>query len=101
MNDLRTGFLQRHRKRLHDPIDLAPPPVKRVCPKRSGEGPATEVPSSTMHHPDEAAPSAATAVQPDVVGPGVAAMVQPDVLDPEASGWTIAAMPGPTTSGLA
>ncbi|KAL6323260.1 hypothetical protein AAG906_029267 [Vitis piasezkii] len=36
MNDLRVGFLQRHRKRLYDPIDIAPPPAKRVCPKEMG-----------------------------------------------------------------
>ena len=34
INDLRTGFLERHRKRLHEAIDIVPPPAKRACPKK-------------------------------------------------------------------
>ena len=40
MNDLRTGFLERHRKRLHEAIDIVPPPAKRACPEKTQEDPA-------------------------------------------------------------
>ncbi|RVW35590.1 hypothetical protein CK203_112559 [Vitis vinifera] len=62
MNDLRTGFLQRHRKRLYDPIDLAPPPARKDCPERDDEDLTIEVPLSAMAHSDEAGSSAAAAV---------------------------------------
>ena len=52
MNDLRMGFLQRHRKRLYDLIDLAPPPAKKACPDRGGEDPAAEAPLLVGAHPD-------------------------------------------------
>ena len=48
MNDLRTGFLKRHRKRLHEAIDIVPPPAKKVCPERAKEDLVTEAPPSTM-----------------------------------------------------
>ena len=79
MNDLRTGFLQRHRKQLYDPIDLAPPPAKRVCPERGGEDPATEVPLSATAHSDEAGSSTAAVVQLDIAGSDAAATARPDV----------------------
>ena len=82
MNDLRTGFLERHRKRLHEAIDIVLPPAKKVCPERAEEDLVTEAPPSTMPQPDEVGPSVATATQPDVVGPSAAAMVQPDVAAP-------------------
>ena len=85
MNDLRTGFLQRHRKRLYDPIDLAPSPAKRVCLDRGGEDPVTEVPLSIMAYLDEAGSSAAAAVQPNAVGSNVAATAWPDVPGPSAA----------------
>ena len=75
MNNLRTGFLQRHRKRLYDPIDLAPPPAKRVCPERGREDLAIEAPLSTTTHPDEEGSSATAAVQPDATGSNTAATV--------------------------
>ena len=84
MNNLRAGFLQKHRKRLYDPIDIAPPPAKRVCPERSEEDPTAEVLSSTMSHSDEAGPSATTATLPDVIGPSAMAATQPDVARPKA-----------------
>lgn len=62
MNNLKTGFLQRHSKRLYDPIDLASPPTKRVCPERDGEDPTTEVPLSVTAHPNEVSSSSAAAV---------------------------------------
>ena len=79
MNDLRAGFLERHSKRLYDPIDIVPPPIKKVCPERAEEDLVAEVPPSTMSHPDEAGPSSAAATHPNVVGLSPAAMVQPDV----------------------
>ncbi|RVX05863.1 hypothetical protein CK203_023757 [Vitis vinifera] len=59
MNDLRTGFSQRHRKLLYDPIDLAPSPAKKVCPER-GSG-------------------ATAAVQADAPGPSSATIAQPGI----------------------
>ena len=85
MNDLRVRFLERHRKRLYDPIDIDPPPTKRVCPERVEEDPATEVPPSTMSHSDKAGPNAAAATQPDVAGLNAMAMVQSDVVAPATS----------------
>ena len=82
MNDLRVRFLERHRKRLYDPIDIVPPPTKRVCPERVEEDPTAEVPPSTMSHPDKAGPSAATTTQPDVARLNAVAVVQPDVVAP-------------------
>ena len=93
MNDLRTGFLQRHRKWLYDPIDLAPPPAKKDCPERDGEDPTAEVPLLAMAHPDEASSSAATAVQPDTAGSDAAATTRPEV--PGLSAATVA-QPGLT-----
>ena len=40
MNDLRTRFLERHRKRLHEAIDIVPPPAKRACLENNQEDPA-------------------------------------------------------------
>ena len=82
MNDLRTGFLKRHRKRLHEAIDIVPPPAKKVCPERVEEDLVMEAPPSTMPQPDEVGPSVVTATQPDVAGPSAAAMVQPDIVAP-------------------
>ena len=93
MNDLRTGFLQRHRKLLFDPIDLAPPPVKRVCPERGEEDPTTEIPLSATTHSDEVGSSAATAVQPDAAGSVIVAKAQLDVPGPSAAAVT---QPGTT-----
>ncbi|KAL6333602.1 hypothetical protein AAG906_028787 [Vitis piasezkii] len=36
MNYLRTGFLERHRKRLHEAIDIVSPLAKKACPGRGG-----------------------------------------------------------------
>lgn len=82
MNDLRVGFLERHRKRLYDPHDIVPSPAKRVYPKRVEEDPTMEVFPSTMSHPDKVGPSTVAATQPDVAGPNTAAVFQPDVAAP-------------------
>ena len=79
MNNLRARFLQKHHKRLYDPIDIAPPPAKRVCPERSDEDPTAEVPSSTTSHSDETGPRVATTTLPDAIGPSAMAATQPDV----------------------
>lgn len=33
--DLRVGFKERHRKRLHEAIDMVPPPAKKACPEKA------------------------------------------------------------------
>ena len=88
MNDLRTGFLQRHRKRLYNPIDLASPPAKKACPDRGGEDPTAEAPLSAAAHPNEAGSSAAAGAQPNAVGSDTAATVQ-------------AGAPGPSSTAIA
>ena len=82
MNDLRTGFLERHRKWLHEAIDIVPPPAKRACPEKAQEDPAGEAPPSTMPQSDEAGPSAVAVTQPNVAGPSASAPVQPDAIAP-------------------
>lgn len=39
MNDLRAGFMERHRKRLYEEIDIAPLPAKRACPEKAQKDP--------------------------------------------------------------
>ena len=39
ISELRERLMQRHGKRLHIPIDLGPPPAKKVCLDRGGEDP--------------------------------------------------------------
>ncbi|KAL6315266.1 hypothetical protein AAG906_000348 [Vitis piasezkii] len=68
MNDLRTGFLERHRKRLYEAIDIVPSPAKRVCPKNPQEDPAAK--------PDVAGPSAAAVVRPDTGTPSNASATE-------------------------
>ena len=85
MNDLRTGFLQRHRKLLYDPIDLAPSPAKKVCPERGEEDPAAKAPLPTTAHSNEAGSSATAMVQLDVVGSGATAAVQANAPGPSSA----------------
>lgn len=59
--DLRVGFKERHRKRLHEAIDMAPPPAKRTCPERVQEESEREIPLVTVPPPDIAGPSSASA----------------------------------------
>ena len=35
MNDLRAGFMKRHRKRLYEAIDIVSFPAKRPCPEKA------------------------------------------------------------------
>lgn len=35
MNDLRPGFMERHRKRLYEMIDIVSFPAKRPCPEKA------------------------------------------------------------------
>ena len=93
MNDLRTGFLQRHRKRLYNPIDLTLPPAKKVCSEQGGEDPTTEALLSATAHPDEAGSSATATAEPDAAGSGAAVAVQ--VVAPGPSS-TAVAQPGTT-----
>ena len=46
--DLRVGFKERHRKRLHEAIDMVPPPTKKACPEKAREKPGREVPPMPM-----------------------------------------------------
>ena len=85
MNDFRAGFLERHCKRLCDPIEIVPSPAKRVCPEIAEEDPVAEVPPSIMSYPNEAGSTAAVATQLDVVGPHAAAATQTDVAGPSAA----------------
>ena len=82
MNDLRVMFLERHRKRLYDPLDIVPSPAKRVCPERVEEDPTMEVFPSTMFHPYKVGPSTVAATQLDIAGPNAATVFQPDVAAP-------------------
>ncbi|RVW64612.1 hypothetical protein CK203_048494 [Vitis vinifera] len=41
--DLRVGFKERHRKHLHEAIDMVPPPTKKACPEKAREKPGREV----------------------------------------------------------
>lgn len=82
MNDLRVGFLERHRKRLNEAFNIVPPPAKRVCLERAEEDPTMKAPPSTMPQLDEAGPSAAAATQLNIAGPNVVAVVQPNAVVP-------------------
>ena len=93
MNNLRTGFLQRHRKWLYDPIDLTPPPAKRVCPEGGGEDPMIEAHLPATAHLDKAGSSATAAVQPDAAGYDAAATAQVGATGPSAAA---VAQPGTT-----
>ena len=74
--------MQRHGKRLYVPIDLGPPPAKKVCPDWGGEDPAPEVPASAATRPNEDGPSTSSAAPPDAAGSSAAATVQADALGP-------------------
>ena len=74
-SELRARLRQRHGKRLYVPIDLGPPPAKKVYPDRGGEDPVPKVPTSVATCPDEGGPNASSAAPPDAAGPSAAAMV--------------------------
>ena len=82
MKDLKTGFLERHRERLYEAIDIVPPPTKKVCSERAQEDLAEGAPPSTMPQQDKVGPSAAVATQPDAARPSTAAAVQLDAAAP-------------------
>ena len=82
MKDLKTGFLERHRERLYEAIDIVPPPTTKVCSERAQEDPVEGAPPSTMPQPDKVGPSVTVATQPDVARPSVAATVQLDATAP-------------------
>ena len=70
--------MQRHGKRLHVPIDLGPPPAKKVCLDRGGEDQAPKVPAPAATRPDEEGAGASASVPSDAAGCNTAAMVQAD-----------------------
>ena len=96
MNDLRAGLLRRHRKRLYDLIDLAPPLAKRTYLKRGEEDPAPEAPASTATRPDEAGISATSATLLDTIGSSATATVQANAPGPSSMA---AAQSGTTAFG--
>ena len=63
MNDLRAEFKEKHRKRLHEAIDMVPPPAKKACSERAQEEPAREVPPIVVSPSDVAGPSRAPAAK--------------------------------------
>lgn len=67
-NNLRVGFKERHRKCLHEAINMAPSPVKKTCPKRVQEEPAREVPPMVVPLSDVARSSSAPVVEKDTGG---------------------------------
>lgn len=69
MNDIRSGFMERHRKCFYEVIDIDPLPAKRPCPEKAQEDPAGEAPPSIVPHLDIAGPRAAVVTQLDVAGP--------------------------------
>ena len=96
MNDLRAGLLRRHRKRLYDLIDLAPPLAKRTYLKRGEEDPTPKAPASTATRPDEAGISATSATLPDTIGSSATATVQANAPGPSSMA---AAQSGTTAFG--
>lgn len=83
--DLRSGFKERHHKRLHKAIDVVPPLAKRACPERVQEEPEREVPLMPVPLPDIAglssAPIAEKEADPAPSGASNGAAVVEEVLD--------------------
>ena len=77
-SELRARLTQRHAKRLHVPIDLGPPPVKKVRLDRGGEDPAPKVPALAANRPNGDGASASAPAPPDAARSSMAAMVQAD-----------------------
>ena len=63
MNDLRTEYKEKHRKRLHEAIDMVPPPAKKACSERAQEELAREVPPVAVPPSDVAGPNSAPAAK--------------------------------------
>lgn len=63
LNDLRTYFKERHRKCLHEAIDMVPPPAKRACSEGVREEPGREVPSMLVPSLDVVGPSSVPAIE--------------------------------------
>ena len=79
-SELSERLMQRHGKRLHVPINLGPPPAKKVCLDRGGEDPAPKVPAPTATRPDGDGAGTSASGPPDAAGSSTAAMVQADAL---------------------
>ncbi|RVW61439.1 hypothetical protein CK203_032029 [Vitis vinifera] len=77
-SEIRERLMQRHGKRLHVPIDLGPPPAKKVCLDQGGEASTPEVPAPATSRPDRDGASASAPVPLDAVGSSTAAMVHAD-----------------------
>ena len=64
--DLRVGFKERHRKRLHEAIHMVPPPTKRACPEGAREEPRRQVLPMPMPPLDTVGPSSTLVVEKEV-----------------------------------
>lgn len=64
--DRRVGFKERHRKRLHEAIDMVPPPAKRACSERAWEELGKEVPPMLVPLLDATGPSSVPSVEKEV-----------------------------------
>ena len=64
--DLRADFKERHRKRLHEAINMVPSPAKKACPEGAQEEPGREVPLMPVPPPDTMGPSSAPAAEKEV-----------------------------------
>lgn len=62
-NDLRFDFKERHRKRLHETIDMVLPPSKRACSEGAREKPGREVPQMPVPSPDVTGPNSVLAAE--------------------------------------
>ena len=85
MNDLRTRFMERHRKRLYETIDIVIPLAKKACPEKAQEDSAGKALPLTVPDPNVAGPSIAIVTQPDVAGPSTAAATQPNLAGPSSA----------------
>ena len=75
-SNLRAGLLRRHGKWLRVPINLGPPPTKKVCLDQGGEDPTPEVPALAVTCPDKGGPSVSSAALSDVAGSSATATVR-------------------------
>ena len=57
MNDLRSGFKERHNKCLYEAIDMVPPTAKKACPERAQEESSRGAPLVVVPQLDVARPS--------------------------------------------
>ena len=64
--DLRVGFKERHRKHLHEAIDMIPPPTKKACLEKAREKPGKEVPPMLVPLLDTVGPNSVPTAKKEV-----------------------------------